>query len=270
MKKTDCTLQTVRRLTADVYELILSGDASAVTAPGQFVNIALPGRFLRRPISVCAWTAGSLTLLVKEAGAGTADLVRMEPGTRLDLLTGLGNGFDLSRVDTDGRSFAGPDGGETSPQAAGHLNPDRVILAGGGIGIAPLYGLAAALRDRGIVPAAALGFRTASDAFYLDEFAALGCQAVIATEDGSLGVKGYVTDLLSAAPGRDYVLCCGPSPMLRAVHALPHLAGGQFSFEARMACGFGACMGCSLPTAGGMKRVCKDGPVFAWEEIQWA
>ena len=257
VKKTDFTLKSVRRLTGDgnaagdVYELVLSGDASDISAPGQFVHIALPGRFLRRPVSVCCWSAEGITLLVKEAGAGTADLVRMGPGTRLDLLTGLGNGFDLTGLDT------------------GRTVPGRIILAGGGIGIAPLYGLAAALRERGIISMAALGFRSAADAFYLDEFAALGCTVSAATEDGSLGVRGFVTDLLTAAPERDYVFCCGPSPMLRAVHALPHLTGGQFSFEARMACGFGACMGCSLPTADGMKRICKDGPVFTREEILW-
>ena len=144
-----------------------------------------------------------------------------------------------------------------------------MILAGGGVGIAPLYGLAAAMCARGWTPVLALGFRTRTDSFYLDEFSALGCAVSVATEDGSLGIQGRVTDLLSQRPDRDYVYCCGPSPMLEAVHALGVWTGGQFSFEARMGCGFGACMGCTIPTVGGGKRVCREGPVFSMEEIVW-
>ena len=230
MKKSLFTLEHARQLTEDTYELVLSGDTSAITAPGQFVNIELPGKFLRRPISICNWTE---------------ELVRCVPGTELDVLSGLGNGFDMS------------------------LAGEHPILAGGGIGIAPLYGLTRRMLERGQNPTIALGFRTGKDAFYLEEFAALGCRLLIATEDGSMGVKGFVTDCIKAVPECDYVLSCGPLPMLKAVHSLPQLKGGQFSFEARMGCGFGACMGCTVPTKDGYKRVCKDGPILYKEEIVW-
>ena len=239
MKKSVFTLERARQLTGDVWELALAGDASAIKAPGQFVNLELPGKFLRRPISVCDWTAEGLTLLVKEAGAGTRDLVRLPAGTALDTLSGLGNGFDLSAA------------------------PENAVLVGGGIGAAPLYGLARRMLAEGRRPLVVLGFRSKSDAFYLDEFAALGLEVHAAAEDGSLGTKGFVTDVLAALPD------CGPTPMLRAVHALPRLTGGQFSFEARMACGFGACVGCTIETRTGLRRVCKDGPVFQKEEILW-
>ena len=245
MKKSLFTLEHARQLTEDTYELVLSGDTSAITAPGQFVNIELPGKFLRRPISICNWTKDALMLLVKVVGAGTKDLVRCVPGTELDVLSGLGNGFDMS------------------------LAGERPVLVGGGIGIAPLYGLAQRLLEQGKTPTVVLGFRTGKDAFYLEEFASLGCQLLIATEDGSLGVKGFVTDSLSKLPDCDYVFTCGPLPMLKAVHSLPQLKGGQFSFEARMGCGFGACMGCTVPTKDGYKRVCKDGPILYKEEIVW-
>ena len=245
MKKSVFTLERARQLTGDVWELTLAGDASAVTAPGQFVNLELPGKFLRRPISVCDWRSGSLTLLVKEAGAGTRELVRLPAGTKLDTLSGLGNGFNLSNL------------------------PENAVLAGGGIGAAPLYGLAKRMIERGQRPTVVLGFRSKSDAFYTEEFAALGLEVHIAAEDGSLGTRGFVTDVLKTLPEGQYVLACGPTPMLRAVHALPQITGGQFSFEARMACGFGACVGCSIPTIKGPRRVCKDGPVFRKEEIVW-
>ena len=233
MKKSLFTMEHARQLTEDTYELVLSGDTSAITAPGQFVNIALPGKFLRRPISICNWTDNALMLLVKVVGEGTKELVRCVPGTELDVLSGLGNGFDMS------------------------LAGEHPVLAGGGIGIAPLYGLAQRMLEAGMRPTVALGFRTGKDAFYLEEFASLGSRLLIATEDGS------------AVPECDYVLSCGPLPMLKAVHALPQLKDGQFSFEARMGCGFGACMGCTVPTKDGYKRVCKDGPILYKEEIVW-
>ena len=221
MKQSLFTMEHARQLTADTYELVLSGDTSAITAPGQFVNIQLPGKFLRRPISICNWTKDALLLLVRVVGEGTHDLVRCVPGTELDVLSGLGNGFDLAK---------------------GGAHP---ILLGGGIGIAPLYGLAQRMLEAGIAPTVGLGFRSGGDAFYLEEFGKLGCRLMVATEDGS------------------------PTPMLKAVHGLPQLTGGQFSFEARMGCGFGACMGCSVPTGNGYKRVCKDGPILYKEEIVW-
>ena len=245
MKKSLFTVEHTRQLTADTYEMILSGDTSAITAPGQFVNLDLPGHFLRRPISICNWTDEALMLLVKVVGQGTRDLVRCVPGEELDVLSGLGNGFDLD------------------------IPSGHPVLAGGGIGIAPLYGLAQRMLERGQVPTVALGFRTAKDTFYLEEFAKLGCRLLVATEDGSIGTKGFVTDCVRAVPECDYVLSCGPLPMLKAVHSLPQLKDGQFSFEARMGCGFGACMGCTIPTADGYKRVCKDGPILFKEEIVW-
>ncbi len=245
MKKSVFTLERARQLTGDVWELVLAGDTSAVTAPGQFVNLELPGRFLRRPISVCDWAEGRLTLLVKEAGEGTKELVRLPTGTALGILSGLGNGFGIAAA------------------------PEGAVLVGGGIGIAPLYGLAKRMLAAGRSVQVVLGFRSKEDAFYLEEFAALGLEVRAATEDGSLGTKGFVTDVLNGLPDCRYVLACGPTPMLRAVHALPQITGGQFSFEARMACGFGACVGCTIETRNGLRRVCKDGPVFRKEEILW-
>ncbi len=240
----------VKQLTHDTWELVLmalnSQDAAAVNAPGQFVNIALPGKFLRRPISVCDWGKYHLTLLVKEAGEGTKELVRLPPETELDVLAGLGNGFDFA------------------PETVG----PAPVLVGGGIGIAPLYGLAKRMLENGQSPRAVLGFRSRADSFYLEEFAALGLPLTVASEDGSLGTKGFVTDVLKELPDC-YVLACGPTAMLKAVHGLPNVTGGQFSFEARMACGFGACVGCTIQMADGPKRVCKDGPVFRKEEILW-
>ena len=245
MKKSWFTVEHTRQLTADTYEMVLSGDTSAITAPGQFVELELPGKFLRRPISICNWTDDALMLLVKVVGGGTHELVRSVPGTELDVLSGLGNGFDIS------------------------LSTEHPVLAGGGIGIAPLYGLAQRMLAAGMNPTVALGFRTQKDIYYLEEFAKLGCRLLVATEDGSAGTKGFVTDCIRAVPECDYVFTCGPLPMLKAVHSLPQLKDGQFSFEARMGCGFGACMGCTVPTKNGYKRVCKDGPILFKEEIVW-
>jgi len=245
MKQSLFTLERIRPLTADTYELLLSGDTSAITAPGQFVNLELPGKFLRRPISVCDWSDDGLTLLVKEAGEGTRELVHLPAGTTLDVLSGLGNGFDAAQAEKG------------------------AVLVGGGIGIAPLYGLARRMLQAGAVPTVALGFRTAADAFYLEEFEALGCRLSVSTEDGTLGVKGFVTDILRTLPDSRYVFACGPTPMLRAVSALPQIQGGQFSLEARMGCGFGACVGCTIQTTSGPQRVCKDGPVFPKEVLAW-
>ena len=245
MKKSWFTVEHTRQLTADTYEMVLSGDTSEITAPGQFVELELPGKFLRRPISICNWTDDALMLLVKVVGGGTHELVRSVPGTELDVLSGLGNGFDIS------------------------LSTEHPVLAGGGIGIAPLYGLAQRMLAAGMNPTVALGFRSQKDIYYLEEFAKLGCRLLVATEDGSAGTKGFVTDCIKAVPECDYVFTCGPLPMLKAVHSLPQLLDGQFSFEARMGCGFGACMGCTVPTKNGYKRVCKDGPILFKEEIVW-
>lgn len=244
MKRTVMTLTSRRRLTADIVEMRFTGDTSAISRPGQFVNILLPERFLRRPISVCDWGEGTLTLICRVLGAGTRDLCESAPGTKFDMLTGLGNGYDV----------------EQSPQ--------RPVLIGGGVGVPPLYGLAKALRARGITPVAALGFQTAAARFYVEEFQELGCETLVATADGSAGEKGLVTALVERT-GCDYCFCCGPTPMLKGVYALPQLTGGQYSFEERMGCGFGACVGCTIQTSSGPRRVCADGPVFRKEEIVW-
>jgi len=246
MKEVIFTLESSCPLTADTYELILSGDTSAITAPGQFVNLQLPGKFLRRPISVCDWTERGLMLIVKAVGEGTRELVASPAGTRFPTLTGLGNGFDLS------------EGGE------------RPLLIGGGVGAAPLYGLALRLVRQGKRPSVALGFRSRGDVFCMESLTTLACDVFIATEDGSLGTKGFATDCVTRAlPEADYAFACGPIPMLQAVYALPQLKDGQFSLEARMGCGFGACVGCTIQTKNGPRRVCKDGPVFRKEELAW-
>ena len=221
----------------------LSGDTSAITASGQFVNIKLEGKFLRRPISVWDCENGVLTLVYKVVGKGTEDMSRMKAGDRLDILTGLGNGYDLS-----------PAG-------------DRPLLLGGGVGVPPMYMLAKQLRAMGKSVSVILGFNTRDEIFYEDQFRALGCDVTVATADGSYGVRGFVTD---AMEGMDYTYfyTCGPEPMLKAIFGAS-TTEGQFSFEERMGCGFGACMGCSCKTVTGYKRICKEGPVLRKEEILW-
>ena len=249
MKQSVFRLVSNRPLTDDVFELRLAGDASAFTRPGQFAELSVDGLFLRRPISVCDWTPDSLVLLVKAVGVGTNALRQLEKGASLDILTGLGNGFDMG-------------------QGTEETTASRTVLVGGGIGIAPLYALARQLvAERARIGIDAplpviLGFRKAADAFYVKEFAELGCDVMVATEDGSMGTHGFVTDVLSVHPELGYVYACGPMPMLRAVARLPQVCDGQFSFEARMGCGFGACMGCTIMTTSGPKRVCREGPVF--------
>jgi len=231
-----------RPLTDTVYLMRLTGDTGAITAPGQFVNIRLDGLYLRRPISVCDVEDGQLTLIYKVVGQGTAAMQRLVPGQKLDLLSGLGNGYDLS-----------PSG-------------SRPLLLGGGVGVPPLYLLARRLRREGREVTAVLGFNTRSEVFFKNEFSALGCHVTVTTADGSYGLKGFVTDHMPQ--DYSYIYTCGPAPMLRAVYQSAKTSG-QFSFEERMGCGFGACMGCSVKTADGFKRVCKDGPVFRKEEILW-
>ncbi|MCI9443965.1 MAG: dihydroorotate dehydrogenase electron transfer subunit [Oscillospiraceae bacterium] len=229
-------------LTKDVWEMGLSGDTSAITAPGQFINIKLDGFFLRRPISVCDWDGEGITIIYRAAGKGTAALSDVEPGQDLDVLCGLGNGFDVSKCG------------------------QRTLVIGGGVGTPPMYGLAKALLKAGKTPSAILGFNRRDEIFYEDKFRALGIETTVATVDGSYGTKGFVTNAL---PERcDYFCACGPLPMLKAVcHAVG--TSGLVSFEERMGCGFGACMGCSCKTKYGNKRICKDGPVLEKEEIIW-
>ena len=240
MKETRFTLTGQRTLAPGVYEMKLAGDTSAVRRPGQFVNLRLDGLFLRRPISVCDWDGDGLTLIYRVVGRGTAQMAEMQPGDRLDALTGLGNGYDVDAC------------------------PERPLLVGGGVGVPPLYGLAKRLLAAGKKPSVILGFNRVDEIFYDMEFAALGLSVAVTTVDGSAGTQGFVTD---AMKGGEYVCACGPEPMLKAVHA--KAAGGQFSFEARMGCGFGACMGCTCRTITGYKRICKEGPVMTKEEIIW-
>ncbi len=231
-------------LTGSVWQMDLEGDTSAITAPGQFVNLRLEGKFLRRPISVCDVEGDRLRLVYKVVGEGTRAMSGYEPGKRLDLLTGLGNGYDLA-----------PAG-------------DRPLLVGGGVGIPPLYLLCRRLVRQGRRPHVVLGFPSLEEAFYQREFLDLGATVDLWTQDGSNGQKGLVTDGMKAAGEYTYVYTCGPEPMLKAVWQLSRTSG-QFSFEERMGCGFGACMGCSCKTKYGSKRICKDGPVLVKEEILW-
>lgn len=245
MKKSLFTLRTNEPLTASVWRMTLAGDTQAVVAPGQFVNIAIDGLYLRRPISVCDCTDGLLTLIYKVVGEGTERMRRMQPGQQLDLLTGLGNGF---RID---------------PAL------QKPLLVGGGVGVPPLYLLAKTLLAKGLPVRVVLGFNTAAEIFYADEFRALGCDVTVATADGSAGVKGFVTTAIAEqAPDFDYFYACGPLPMLKALCDQVSQEG-QLSFEERMGCGFGGCMGCSCKTRKGTKRICKEGPVLEKGEILW-
>lgn len=231
-----------RPLTADVWEMRLLGDTAAITAPGQFINIRMDGLFLRRPVSICDWDEKGLTILYKVVGRGTAALAERKPGQELDALCGLGNGFDVSRCGS------------------------RTAVIGGGVGTPPMYGLAKALLKAGKTPIAILGFNKKEEIFYEDQFRALGIETTITTVDGSYGTKGFVTDALPE--NYDYFCACGPLPMLKAVYSAA-ATSGLMSFEERMGCGFGACMGCSCKTKYGNKRICKDGPVLEKEEIIW-
>ncbi|MCM1306328.1 MAG: dihydroorotate dehydrogenase electron transfer subunit [Bacteroides sp.] len=242
MKQSDFEILKNAPLTRDVYKMILRGDTSHITAAGQFVNIKIDGLYLRRPISVCDAEGDLLTLIYKVVGKGTEAMSAMREGQTLDLLTGLGNGYDIAK------------------------SGDKPLLIGGGVGVPPLYNLAKRLVAEGKSVRVILGFNTASEAFYEDEFKALGCDVTVTTADGSKGVKGFVTNAMDG--DYTYVYTCGPEPMLRAVYAASK-SGGQFSFEERMGCGFGACMGCSCKTITGYKRICKDGPVLDKEEIIW-
>ena len=230
-------------LTSAVWRMRLGGDTSGITRPGQFVQLKLPGFYLRRPISVCDWDGDSLTLVYKVVGQGTEAMTGLRPGETLDLLTGLGNGFDVN--------------------ACGQ----RPLLVGGGVGLPPMIGLCRSLVENGKKPTVLAGFNTAAEVFLRDAVEQLDAPFVLATMDGSAGVKGLVTDAM-ASLDFDSVCACGPEPMLRAVYLAAEVPG-QFSFEERMGCGFGACMGCSCKTKYGSKRICKDGPVLRREEIVW-
>ena len=229
-------------LAPNVYKMTLAGDTSEITASGQFVNIKIDGLFLRRPISVCDLEDGLLTIVYKVVGKGTEKMSVMLSGEKLDILTGLGNGYDLT------------------------VSGDKPLLIGGGVGVPPMYLLCKKLIANGVKPSVILGFNTATEIFLKEDFEKLGVKVTVTTVDGSAGVKGFVTDAMTDE--YSYFYCCGPEPMLKAVYA-KSTTSGQFSFEERMGCGFGACMGCSCKTVAGNIRICKEGPVLRKEQIIW-
>ena len=232
------------RVAENVYKMVLEDPELEEMKPGQFVNIRLDGLYLRRPISVCESEAGSLTIIYKVVGKGTEQMSRMKEREKLDVLTGLGNGYDLSKAG------------------------DRPLLLGGGVGVPPLVMLARKLREQGKDVTAVLGFNTKEEVFGEFAFEVLGVRTIVTTADGSYGTKGFVTDALPE--DYSYFYTCGPEPMLKAVYRKTKTSG-QFSFEERMGCGFGACMGCSCKTITGYKRICREGPVLEKEEILgWA
>ncbi len=242
MKQSVFTIAKNLPLTSNVYIMELKGDTDGIKC-GQFVNIKIEGLYLRRPISVCDLEGDVLTLIYKVVGKGTEIMSKMEAGVQLDLLTGLGNGYDTS------------------------LSGDKPLLLGGGVGVPPLYLLCRKLINEGKQPTVILGFNTKDEVFYENEFAALGARVIVATADGSHGVKGFVTNAMDGVE-YSYFYTCGPEPMLKAVYNATKTSG-QMSFEERMGCGFGACMGCSCKTITGYKRICKEGPVMKKEEILW-
>ena len=242
MKDSLFEIITNKKIAKNTYEMVLSGDTSDITNSGQFVNIKLDGFYLRRPISVCNLEGDRLTLIYKVVGEGTEAMAKMEKGVKLLVLTGLGNGYDLTR------------------------SGDSPLLIGGGAGVPPMFLLARRLIAEGKKPRAILGFGSADEVFYKEEFEKIGVPVTVTTVDGTEGVKGFVTDAME--DGYTYFYTCGPEPMLKAVYDKSETSG-QFSFEERMGCGFGACMGCSCKTKYGNKRICREGPVLVKEEIIW-
>lgn len=227
----------------NTYEMVLLGDTKSFVAPGQFLNIKLDGFYLRRPISVCDYNDESITIIYKAVGKGTEKMAKMVKGEKLDILTGLGNGFDISK------------------------SGEKPVVIGGGAGVPPMFNLAKELIKNGKKPVAILGFNSADEVFYKEEFEKIGADVIITTVDGSVGIKGFVTDAIKTID-YTYFYTCGPEPMLKAIYNNT-TTSGQLSFEERMGCGFGACMGCSCKTKYGNKRICKDGPVLLKEEIIW-
>ena len=243
MKQQVFTVTENIKIAKDVMLMTLAGDTDDICKPGQFVNIKIEGQFLRRPISVCDYTKDTLTLIYKIVGRGTEEMSKYQPGTKLDILTGLGNGYDTS------------------------LSGQTPLLIGGGVGVPPMYNLCKVLISEGKQPTVILGFNSKDDVFFEDEFRALGAKVIVTTADGTYGTRGFVTDAMKDLT-YSYFFTCGPEAMFRAVENTV-TTSGQFSFEERMGCGFGACMGCSCKTKYGNKRICKDGPVLVREEIIW-
>ena len=240
MKQRLFEIKSNEQIAKNVYRMQLGGDTTGIQ-PGQFVNIRVAGQFLRRPISVCNIADGILTIIYKVVGVGTEAMSHLPVGTQLDVLTVLGNGYNLSKAG------------------------DEPLLVGGGVGVPPMYMLARQLREAGKKVRVILGFNTKDEVFYEEEFRALGCDVTVTTVDGSHGVKGFVTNALDGK--QSYYYTCGPLPMIKAlINTLG--TNGEVSMEERMGCGFGACMGCSIQTTQGTKRVCKEGPVFPAEILQ--
>ena len=236
-------IKSNKKLTDSIFEMVLIGDTTSITAPGQFINIKLDGFYLRRPISICDYDDTSITIIYKVVGSGTEAMSKMNSGEKLDVLCGLGNGFDTSKA------------------------LDKPVLIGGGVGVPPMYNLCKKLIAEGKKVTVILGFNKKDEIFYEDEFKKLGANVKVTTVDGSYGIKGFVTDALKETD-YSYFFTCGPMPMFKAIEATA-TTSGQYSFEERMGCGFGACMGCSCKTKYGNKRICKDGPVLTREEIIW-
>ncbi len=232
-----------KKIAKDVFLMVLEGDTQYITAPGQFINILVEGFYLRRPISICDWDDKTITIIYKVVGKGTEAMAEMPAGKKLDILTGLGNGFTAQE------------------------GSEKPLVIGGGVGAPPMYGVAKHLVEKGAKPTVILGFTSKDDVFYEEEFKALGCDVYVTTNDGSYGTKGFVTDVMKNLD-YSYFFTCGPMPMFKAIEATA-TTSGQYSFEERMGCGFGACMGCSCKTKYGNKRICKDGPVLEREEIIW-
>ena len=231
------------KIALNVYKMILCGDTSAITASGQFVNLKLDGKFLRRPISICDYDDKTITIIYKVVGVGTEQMCEMSAGEKIDILVGLGNGYNLDK------------------------SGDRPLLLGGGVGVPPMYNLCKKLIEQGKKVSVVLGFNTKEEVFLEEDFNALGADVTVTTADGSYGIKGFVTDAMKEID-YTYFFTCGPMPMFKAIEATA-VTSGQYSFEERMGCGFGACMGCSCKTKYGNKRICKDGPVLEREEIIW-
>lgn len=236
-------IKSNKKLTESIFEMVLVGDTSSITAPGQFINIKLDGFFLRRPISICDYNNETITIIYKVVGEGTEVMSKMKSGEKLDVLCGLGNGFDTSK------------------------SMDKPVLIGGGVGVPPMYNLCKKLISEGKNVTVILGFNKKEEIFYENEFKKLGADVKVTTVDGSYGIKGFVTDALKDTD-YSYFYTCGPMPMFKAIESAA-TTSGQYSFEERMGCGFGACMGCSCKTKYGNKRICKEGPVLTREEIIW-
>ncbi|MEG0090461.1 MAG: dihydroorotate dehydrogenase electron transfer subunit [Oscillospiraceae bacterium] len=238
------TIAENKEIARDVFLMILEGDTSFITAPGQFINIEVEGFYLRRPISICDWDKETITIIYKVVGKGTQKMSQMVFGEKLDILTGLGNGFTIAQ------------------------DSKKPLVIGGGVGTPPMYALTKQLIKCGKKPTVILGFSTAAEVFYEEEFSRLGCEVYVATNDGTYGEKGYVTDIIKTLEDYDYFYTCGPEPMLKAI-AQSTNTSGQLSFEERMGCGFGGCMGCSCKTITGNKRICTEGPILVKEDVLW-